>query len=89
MKGKFATNCYCCSITQLVPTLCDAMDCSLPGLSVPHHLTKFAQVHVHCIGDAIQPSHNDEVVFVFTSSLHICSSIMPIHESVLQKKGVA
>ena len=33
------------------------MDCSTPSLSVPHHLLKFAQVHVHCIGDAIQPSH--------------------------------
>ena len=33
------------------------MACSSPGLSVPHHLPKFAQVHVHCIGDAIQPSH--------------------------------
>ena len=25
--------------------------------SVPHHLSKFAQVHVHCIGDAIQSSY--------------------------------
>ena len=25
--------------------------------SVPHHLLKFFQVHVHCIGDAIQPSY--------------------------------
>ena len=33
------------------------MDCSMPGLSVPHHLLKFAQVHVHCIIDANQPSH--------------------------------
>ena len=33
------------------------MDCSTPGLSVPHHLPEFAQVHVHCIGDAVQPSH--------------------------------
>ena len=33
------------------------MDCSTPGLLVPHHLPKFAQGHVHCIGDAIQPSH--------------------------------
>ena len=33
------------------------MDCSTPGLSVPHHLLEFAQVHVHCVGDAIQPSH--------------------------------
>ena len=31
--------------------------CSTPGLPVPHHLLKFAQVRVHCIGDAIQPSH--------------------------------
>ena len=26
-------------------------------LSVPHHLPKFAQVHVYCIGNAIQLSH--------------------------------
>ena len=25
--------------------------------SVPQHLLKFAQVHVHCISDAIQPSY--------------------------------
>ena len=37
--------------------LCDPMDCSTPGLPVPHHLLKFAQVHVHCFGDAIQPSN--------------------------------
>ena len=33
------------------------MDYSMPGLPVPHHLPEFAQVHVHCISDAIQPSH--------------------------------
>ena len=33
------------------------MDCSTPGLPVSPHLPKFAQVHVHCIGDAIWPSH--------------------------------
>ena len=33
------------------------MDCSTPGLSVPHHLPVFAQVHVHWVGDAIKPSH--------------------------------
>ena len=33
------------------------MDCSTPGLPVPHYLPEFAQVHVHWIGDAIQPSH--------------------------------
>ena len=33
------------------------MDCSTPGLPVPHHLPKFAQVHVHFKGNAIQLSH--------------------------------
>ena len=33
------------------------MNRSTPGLPVPHHLPKFAQVHVHCISDAAQPSH--------------------------------
>ena len=46
-----------CSVTKWCPTLCDPMDCSVPGLSVPHYLLEFAQVHVHWISDAIQPSH--------------------------------
>ena len=35
----------------------DPMDCSTLGFSVPHHLLGFAQIQVHCSGDAIQPSH--------------------------------
>ena len=50
-------NCWCCSVTQSCPTLRNPMDCSTPGFPVPHHLADFAQVHVHCIDDAIQPSH--------------------------------
>ena len=38
-------------------TLSDPMDCSTPGLPVPHHLLKSSQVHVHCISDVIQTSH--------------------------------
>ena len=33
------------------------MDRSTPGFPVLHSLPGFAQTHVHCIGDAIQPSH--------------------------------
>ena len=51
------TCCCCCSVIQLCPTLCNPMGHSTPGLPAPHHLQKFAQVHFHCIGDAIQPSH--------------------------------
>ena len=50
-------NSNCCSFAQLCLTLCEPMDCSMPGLPVPHYLLEFAQVHVHCIGDAFQPSH--------------------------------
>ena len=28
------TNCFCCLVAQLCLTLCDSMDCSLPGSSV-------------------------------------------------------
>ena len=34
------------------------MDYSMPGFFVPHHLLEFAQIHVHWISDAIQPSHS-------------------------------
>ena len=46
-----------CSVSQSCPTLCNPMDCSTPGLPVPHHLLKFAQIHVHLIDDAIQRPH--------------------------------
>ena len=36
--------------------LCNPINCSTPGFPVPHHLPESAQVHVHCVGDAIQPS---------------------------------
>ena len=42
---------------QLCPILCDPMDCSTPGHPAPHHVPEFAQVLVHCIGDAVKPSH--------------------------------
>ena len=33
------------------------MDCNTPGFPVLQHLLELAQNHVHCVGDAIQPSH--------------------------------
>ena len=35
----------------------DCMDCSMPGFSVHHQLLELHQIHVHRVGDAIQPSH--------------------------------
>ena len=48
--------CCCCSVAKSCLTLCKPMDCSTPGLPVPHCFLEFTQVHVHWIGDAIQLS---------------------------------
>ena len=45
------------SVAQSCLTLCDPMNCSMPGLLVHHQLPEFTQTHVHQVGDAIQPSH--------------------------------
>ena len=44
-------------VTQSCLTLCNPMDCSMPGLPVHHQLLELTQPHVHWVGDAIQPSH--------------------------------
>ena len=38
---------YCGSVAQSHPTLCDLMDCSMPGFPVFHHLPEHAQIHAH------------------------------------------
>ena len=49
------------SVTQLCLTLCNPMDCSMPGFPVRHQLLELAQTHVHqvsdTVADAIKPSH--------------------------------
>ena len=37
--------------------LCDPVDCSTPALPVRHQLPELTQIHVHRVGNAIQPSH--------------------------------
>ena len=45
------------SVTQSCLTLCDPMDCSMPGFPVHHQLPELVQIHVCRVSDAIQPSH--------------------------------
>ena len=44
-------------LVQSCPTVCDSMDCSMPGFPVLQHLLEFAQTHVHWASDAIRPFH--------------------------------
>ena len=45
------------SVAQSCLTLCDPMDCSMPGFPVHHQLLELAQTHAHWVSDVIQPSH--------------------------------
>ena len=49
--------CSVSSVTQPCQTLWDTMDCSMPGFPVLHQLPELAQIHVHWVSDAIQPTH--------------------------------
>ena len=70
--------CCCCSVIQSCPAFCDPMDSSMPGLPVPCRLPEFAQVHVHSISNAVQPSHPLMPVLLLPS---IFPSIRDFHES--------
>ena len=40
------------SVTQSCPTVCNPMNCSMPGLPVQHQLSESTQIHVHWVDDA-------------------------------------
>ena len=65
----------CCSVTQSFLILHDPMDCSTPGLPVPHHFLEFVKIHAHCIGDAVQPSHALIPWFPSTLDLSQCQGL--------------
>ena len=70
---QFDRYCCCCySVINPCLTLCNPIDCSMPGLPVPHYLPEFAQVHVHWVSDIIQPSHPllPSSSFLFNLSQH-------------------
>ena len=68
--------CCCCSVTMPCLTLCDPMDCSMPGSFALHYLPKFAQIQVHWVGDTIKPSHplSPSFPFAFNLSQHPMSN---------------
>ena len=67
----------CYPVTQSYLTLCDSMDCSTTGLSVPHHLLKFAQVLDHCMGNAISSS---DILFSYGPQSFPASGTFPMSQ---------
>ena len=79
------------SVAQLCPTLCDPMDCSMPGFLVYHQIQELAQIYVHWVGDAIQPFHllsspsppafnlsQHQGLFQWVSSLHQVAKVLEL-----------
>ena len=77
------------SVAQSCPTLCDPRNRSMPGLPVHHQLPESTQTHVHCVGDAIWPSHpltptsppalnlsQHQGLFKWVSSLHQVAKVL-------------
>ena len=65
-------------ISVQVMSLWDPMDCSTPDFPVPYRLLEFAQVHIHCISDALQPSHPLLPSFSFFSQSFPASGSFPM-----------
>ena len=91
------------SVAQSCPTLCNPMNCSMPGLPVHHQLPEPTQTHVHWAGDAIQPSHppsspspalnlsQHQGLFKWDSSLHQVAKILEFqlqHQSFNEHSGL-
>ena len=83
---------YCCSVSKLRLTLCNPIDCSTPGFPILHHLLEFAQIHVHWVGDTIQPSHplsslsppapnrsQHQSLFQWVNSSHEVAKVLEFH----------
>ena len=77
------------SVAQPYLTLSDPMDCSTPGFPVHHQLPELTQIHVHWVGNAIQPPHllsspsppafnlsQHQGLFKWVSSLHQLAKVL-------------
>ena len=85
-RGRFKS---ISSVQSLSPTLCDHMNCSMPGLPANRQLPEFTQTHVHRVSDAIQTSHplsspsppafnlsQHQGLFKWVSSLHQVAKVL-------------
>ena len=85
------------SVAQSCLTLCDPMDCSMPGFPAHHQFTELAQIHVHRLGDAIQPCYplsspsplafnlsQHQGLFQWVSSLHQVAKILQLQHQSFQ-----
>ena len=64
---------FCFSVAKLCPTLCNPMDCRMPGFPVLHYLPEFAQTHP-TISSSVTPLLLPSIFtsIVFSKELALC-----------------
>ena len=60
----------CCLVTKSCPTLCDPMDCIMPGFPVRHQPLEFTQTHAH---ESVMPSN----YLILSCPLLLLPSVFP------------
>ena len=74
---------YCCSVTQLCLTLCNTMDCSVPGFPALHYFPEFA--YVHWVGVVVVLSFSHVRLFVTPwTAAHQVYLLFTISQSLLR-----
>ena len=68
--NAWVTSCF--SVTRLCPTLCNPMNCSMPGLPVPHHLLELSLPKFMSI-ELVTPSNH----FILCHPLLLLPSVIP------------
>ena len=69
-------------VLLLCLTLCDPMDCSMPGFSVFYFPPEFAQIQVLCVNDVLKPSYPLHTFFLLPSifrSIRVFSKESALH----------
>ena len=67
------------SVQSLSCLTLHTMNCSTPGLPVHHQLPESTQTHVHCVSDAIQPSHTLLLLPSTFPSIRVFSNESALH----------
>ena len=67
-------------VAKSCPTLCDPMDCSMPGFPVLHYLHEFAQAHVRWVSDTIQTFHSSPLALNLSQYQSLFQGVSSLHQ---------
>ena len=97
LVSLFLFCCWCCPVAKSCLTLCNPMNCSMPGFCVLRYLLEFAQTRIHWVSGAIWPSHSlspsspftftlsqHQDLFLWTSSSHKVAKVLELQHQSFQ-----